>query len=141
MHNANSCTTQSQGKIYLGRRKNNHLLFIDELKLCGKSENQIKGLVFTVEVFSLNIGTESGIKKYGAVIVNRGKVQSTHRIELPSCEKRDRYKYLGILEYERVKEQVMKDKFRNEYFRKTRLKSKLNGRNKIMALKLGQSPL
>ena len=31
----------------------------------------------------------------------------------------------------------MKDKFRNEYFRKTKLilKSKLNGRNKIMALK------
>ena len=46
----------------------------------------------------------------------------------------DRYKYLGILEYDRVKEQVMKDKFRNEYFRWTKLKSKLNGRNKIMAL-------
>ena len=38
-------------------------------------------------------------------------------------------KYLGILEYDRVKEQEMKDKFRNEYFR-----SKLNGRNKIIAL-------
>ena len=44
----------------------------------------------TVEVFSQDTGTESDIKKYGAVIMNRGKVQSTDRIELPSCEKRDR---------------------------------------------------
>ena len=41
-----------------------------------------------------------------------------------------------MLEYERVKEQEMKDKFRNEYFRRAKLilKCKLNGRNKIMAL-------
>ena len=40
------------------------------------------------------------------------------------------------MEYDRVKGQEMKDKFRNEYFRRTKLilKSKLNGRNKIMAL-------
>ena len=49
----------------------------------------------------------------------------------------DGYKYLGILEYDRVKEQEMKDKFKNEYFRTAKLilKSKVNGRNKIMALK------
>ena len=48
----------------------------------------------------------------------------------------DGYKYLRILGYDRVKEQEMKDKFRNEYFSwaKLILKSKLNGRNKIMAL-------
>ena len=40
------------------------------------------------------------------------------------------------MEYDRVKEQEMKDKFRNEYFRRPKLilKSKLNGRNKIMTL-------
>ena len=40
------------------------------------------------------------------------------------------------MEYDRVKEQEMKDKSRNEYFRRAKLilKSKLNGRNKIMAL-------
>ena len=75
---------------------------MDNLKLYGKSENEIKGLVSTVEVFSQDIGTE--------------------------------LKYLGILEYDRVKEQKMKDKFRNECFRRTKLilKSKLNGRTKIM---------
>ena len=40
------------------------------------------------------------------------------------------------MEYDRVKEQEMKDKFRNEYFRRAKLilKSELNGKNKIMAL-------
>ena len=73
--------------------------------------------------------------------MNRRKVKSTDGIELPSGKKirvieEDGYKYLGILEYDRVKEQEMKDKSRNEYFRKAKLilKSKLNGRNKIMVL-------
>ena len=71
----------------------------------------------------------------------RGKVKSTDGIEVPSGEnireiEEDGYKYLGILKYDRVKEQEMKDKFRNEYFRSAKLilKSKLKGRNKIMAL-------
>ena len=39
------------------------------------------------------------------------------------------------MEYDRVKEEELKDKFKNEYFRKAKLilKCKLNGRNKIMA--------
>ena len=51
-------------------------------------------------------------------------------------DRKDGFKYLGILEYDRVKEQEMKDKSRNEYFRRAKLilKSKMNGRNKIMAM-------
>ena len=119
-----------------GGEKMNHLLFMDDLKLYGKSGNEIKGLVSTVEVFSQDIGMEFGIKKCGVIIMNRGKVNSTDGIELPSDEKireleEGGYKYLGILEHDRVKEQEMKDKFRNEYFRRTKLilKSKPNGRN------------
>ena len=113
---------------------------MDDLNLYGNSKNEIKGLASTVEVFSQNICMEFGIKKCGVVIMNRGEVKSTDGIELPSGEKireiEGGYKYLRILEYDRVKEQEMKDKFRNEYFRRTKLilKSKLNGRNKIMAL-------
>ena len=52
----------------------------------------------------------------------RGKVKSTDGIEVPSGENirqiENGYKFLGILNYDRVKEQEMKDKFRNEYFRR-----------------------
>ena len=47
------------------------------------------------------------------------------------CE--EGYKYLGILELDKVKEQEMKGIFRNEYKRRQEqgMKSKLNGGNKI----------
>ena len=70
-----------------GGEKINHLLFMDDLKLYGKSENETKGLVSTVEVFSQDIGMEFGIKKCGVIIMNRGKVKSTDGIELPSGER------------------------------------------------------
>ena len=100
-----------------GGEKINHLLFMGDLKLYGKGENEIKRLVSTVEVFSQNIGMELGIKKYGVIIINRGKIKSTDGTELPSGEKireieEDGYKYLGILEYDGVKDQEMKYKFR-----------------------------
>ena len=114
---------------------------MDDLKLYGKSENEFKELVSTVEIFSQDISMEFGIKKYGVIIMNREKVKPTNRIELPSGEKiremeENGYKYLGILEYDKVKEQEMKDTFRIEYFRRAKLilKSKLNGLNKIMTL-------
>ena len=115
---------------------------MDDLKLYGKSErSEMKGLVSTVELFSQDIDMEFGIKKCGVIIMNRGKIKSTAGIELPSGEKikeieEDAYKYLRILDYDRIKEQEMKNKFRNKYFKRARLilKSKLNGRNRIMAL-------
>ena len=53
---------------------------------------------------------EFGIRKCSVIFMNRGKVKSTEGIELPSAGKireieKDGYKYLGILEYDRVKEQ------------------------------------
>ena len=124
-----------------GGEKINHFLFMDGLKLYGKNENEIKGLVSSVDVFSQDIGMKFGIKRCGVIIMNRGKIKSTDGIELPSGQKireieEGGYKYMGILEYNRVKEQEMKYKFRNEYSRRIKLilKSKLNGRNKIMAL-------
>ena len=115
---------------------------MDDLKLYGKSENEVKGLVSTVEVFSQDIGMEFGIKKFGVIII-----KSTDGIELPSGERieieEDGFKYMGILEHDRVKEKEMKDKFKNNYFRRAKLilKSKLNGRNKIMALNTWAVPI
>ena len=46
------------------------------------------------------------------------------------------YTYLGILKTDKIKEKQMKKKFTKEYLRWLRLilRSKLNGRNKIMAV-------
>ena len=54
--------------------KLNHLLFMDDLKLCAKGEEQTNTLVRTVYVFSTNIDMEFGIKKCGILTMKRCKM-------------------------------------------------------------------
>ena len=121
--------------------KLNHLLFMDDLKLYVKSEEQTNTLVRTVYVFSTDIGMEFGIKKCGILTMNRGKILKSEGIKLPDGKMmkqvgQERYTYLGIIELAKIKETEMKEKITKEYKRRQRLilKSKLNGRNKVTAI-------
>ena len=65
----------SAGYEFKGKRaKINHLLFMDDLKLFGKKQDQIDSLIKTVHLFSSDIGMVFGIDKFGVVIVKRGKL-------------------------------------------------------------------
>ena len=121
--------------------KLNHLLFMDDLKLFGKSEDQIDSLVQTVFIFSEDIGMELGLKKCGVVILQKGKLVKFDGIHLPNQEimkevDENGYTYLGILDLDKIKEHEMKIKVRAECHRRLRLilKSKLNGKNKTQAI-------
>ena len=50
------------------------------------------------------------------------------------------YRYLGILEMDKIKEAVMINRFKKEYLRRVRLilRSKLNGKNKFERSTVGQ---
>ena len=107
-----------------GRKKFklNHLLFMDDLKLLGKSDDQIDSLV-------------------QVVILKKGKLVKFDGIHLPNQEIKKEvdengYTYFGILELDEIKEHEMKIKVTAEYKRRLRLilKSKLNGKNKIQAI-------
>ena len=63
--------------------KLNHLLFMDDLKLFGKSEEQTNMLMRTVHVFSTDIGMKIGIKKCGILTMQRGKIVKSEGIKLP----------------------------------------------------------
>ena len=63
--------------------KINHLLFMDDLKLFGKSYEQIDTLVQTVHTFSTDIGMEFGIKKCGMLVLKGGKIAKMEGIVLP----------------------------------------------------------
>ena len=84
---------------------------------------------------------ESGIQKCGVIVLKRQKVVSSKGVEMPERERikevlKNGYKYLGILEYNKIKESKMKENFLREYLRRTKLiiKSSLNGRNKIITM-------
>ena len=121
--------------------KISHLLFMDEIKLFGKSQNLIDSLANTVYLFSNDIGMEFGIGKFGVLVMQRGKVVATDGTELPDGQvikdiEENGYKCLGILEMDKIKEVEMKEAFTTEYYRRLGLvlDSKLNGRNKITAI-------
>ena len=52
----------------------NHFLFMDDLKLFGKSNNQIDSLVNTVYTFSEDNGMDFGMKKCRVLVLKQGKV-------------------------------------------------------------------
>ena len=79
--------------------KLNHMLFMDYLKLLFKSEEQMDALVRTVHVFSTDIGTEPGMKKWGILAMKRGKEA-----------KKEGYTYLGIVELNKSEENEMNKK-------------------------------
>ena len=100
--------------------KLNHLLYMDDLTLFGQSERDIDSLVNTVHRFSCDIGMRFGIEKCGVIIMKRGKMVTCDRIELPDGQKmkgvhEEGYKYLGIVELDRIKEREMKERFTKEY--------------------------
>ena len=117
--------------------KLNYLLFTDDLKLLAKSKNQIDFLVQTMHILSMQFG----IKKCGILSMERGEVIRTNGIRLldgkgmQGIDDTD-YKYLGILETDKVKEKEMKEKSSKKYLQRLRLTlgSKLNRRNIIMTL-------
>ncbi|XP_063611810.1 uncharacterized protein LOC134785404 [Penaeus indicus] len=117
--------------------KVNHLLFMDDLKLYAKTEDQMSMLVRTVHMFSNDIGMEFGMKKCGVLTLKRGKIVRSEVIKLADGQtmkevQEEGYTYLGIVELDKIKEAEMKDTIGKEYKRRLRLvlRSKLNGKKK-----------
>ena len=106
----------------------NYLPFMEDLKLFRKSNNQIDSLVNTLHTFSEDIGMKFGIKKCGILVLKRGKVDKVNSRGLNVLNRKlmktideEEYKYLGILEYDKLKEKEMKTEFVREYKRRLRL--------------------
>ena len=89
--------------------------------------------------FSEDIGMEVGIEKCAVLVMEKGKIVNSVVIELPngkamkSLQEGESYKYLGILEADKLLEEKMKLNVSKEYVRRLRkvLKSKLNGGNLV----------
>ena len=121
--------------------KINHLLYVDDLKLCGTSDNQLTGLMNTVKNVSDNIKMEFGLDKCAKASFKRGKKVSAEGIPLndnqviQDLDQAETYKYLGMEEGEGFQHHIMKVKIRKEYKRRIKLVLKsLNARNKIAAI-------
>ena len=84
---------------------------MDDLKLFGKSEDQIDSLIQTVFIFSEDIGMEFGLTKCGVVILKKGKLVKFDGIHLPNQEimkevDENGFTYLDILELDEINTKI-----------------------------------
>ena len=75
--------TKASYELKKGGKKINYLLFMDDLKLFAKNEDQIDSLVNTVKKFSEDIKMEFGLPKCGVLIMKRKKAVKSEGISMP----------------------------------------------------------
>ena len=91
-------------QVYGTERKISHLLYMDDLKLLGRNENDLKNEIKIVQTISKDINMKFGLEKYGRICLKRGSVQSkmhvgrTFENDIKELDLRKAYKYLGIEE-------------------------------------------
>ena len=136
-------------KLGRSQEKVNHLMYMDDIKPFEKNEKELETLIYTVRIYSQDIGMEFGIEKCAMLVMKSGKRHLTDGIELPNKDKiktlaeNETYKYLGILKADTIKQAEMKEKIQKEYLRRTRklLETKLNSRNLIKGINTWAVPL
>ena len=121
--------------------KANHLFFMDDLKLYGQNDKETDSLIKTVWRCSENIKMEFSISKCAAVSLQRGKKTRWEGIQLPNGEEIGQadvagYKYIGVLELDKIMCDRMKRKVKEVYQKRITLlmKTQLNGKNLFLAL-------
>ena len=119
-----------------------HLLYMDDLKLIAKSEEELRKQIQTVKTFSDAIHMDFGLEKCAKITFKKGKLIHLQNLvidinrEIQELEQGKTYKYLGIEESEGIQHQQMKERLKQEYRRRLGmiLKTELNARNKITAI-------
>jgi len=61
-------------KKHTSKTKVSHLLYMDDLKLIAKSEEELQKQIQTVKTFSDNIHMEFGLEKYAKIAFKRGRL-------------------------------------------------------------------
>ena len=101
-------------------------MYMDDIKLFAKNEEELKTLIQTVIIYSEDIGMEFSKAKSAMLVMKSGKRHMTEGVKLPNqvvirmLGKKEAYKYFGILEVDTIKQVEMKEKIKKEYLRKNR---------------------
>jgi len=129
--------------VYGTERKISHLLYMDNLKLLGRNENDLKNEMKIVQTISKDINMKFGLEKYERMCLKRGSLQSkmhvgsTFEKDIKELDPRRAYKYLGIEESFDIQHKNEKEKLKKEYLRRLRLvlSRELSAKNKIQAIR------
>ena len=121
------------------KKKINHLMYMDDIKLFAKNEKELGTLIQTVRIYSLDIGMDFGIEKYAFLIMKSGKQQMIDVIELLNHGK---IRTLGEKEYwKRTPLNMRKWKEKKNPGERTNIETKLHSRNLIKEINTWSVPL
>jgi hypothetical protein len=137
------------GKVYGTERKIGHLLYMDDLKLIARSEEELGTEINIVKTISNYIKMEFGLEKCARISLKRGKVHrkqytgSTKENEIKELDPMKTYKYLGVEENHNIEHKIEKERLVKEYMRRLRLilNTQLSTINKMQAIGLLAVPV
>ena len=124
------------------KKKINHLLFMDDLKIYAESDEKLSQLIEAVREFSRDINMEFGLDKCSKCTIRKGKKIAAENIELENGDciedlaDDSSYKYLGIEENATIEHKQVREKVKKEYLNRLKkiCKSELTPKNKITAI-------
>jgi hypothetical protein len=119
-----------------------HLLYMDNLKLLSKSEDELQKQIQTVTTFSDDIHMEFRFDKCAKIVFKKGKLVHSQNLvvdiarEIHKLQQGKTYKYLVAEESDGIQHQQIKEKLKKEYTRRLRVivKSELNAKNKTTSI-------
>ena len=100
---------------------------MDDLKLLGRNENDLKNEIKVVQTISKDIKQEFCFRKMCKNMFKKGRVQNkihignTFENDIKELDPRKAYKYLGIEETFDIQHKNEKEKLKKEYLRRLRL--------------------
>jgi len=109
------------------KTKISHLLYMDDLKLIGKTKEELQKQVQVIRTFSDDICMEYGLNMCAKIVLKRGKLVQSQNIILEfnrviqQLKQRKTYKYLGTEKSEGIQHQQMKNRLTKEYTRRLRI--------------------
>ena len=114
---------------------------MDDLKLLGRNENDLKNEIKIVHTISKDLNMNFGLERCAKICLKRGRVQSKMHIgntfenHIKELDPRKAYKYLGIEESFDIQHKNEKETLKKEYLRRLRLVlgTELSAKNKIQA--------
>ena len=119
-----TCTPRKTKPAYILKNKSklSHLLYMNDLKLNAKNQNEIESLIQTERIFSNDIGMDFQLDKYATIKMKRGKLVEMERVTLAESNENSslaedgEYKYFGFLEADNFKCEKMRGIVEKEYF-------------------------
>ena len=105
-------------QVHGTERKISHFSYMDDLKLLGGNENDLKNEMKIVQTISKDINMNFGLEKYARMVQSKMHIGSTSENDIKELDPRKAYKYLGIDESFDIQHKNEKEKMKKEYLRR-----------------------